>query len=145
MFSWVALRLVGRTMASLRAGDYRPALRLYADDIVFRFPGDSSWAGEYNGKQEVEAWMQRFVDAGLQSFPDEAVVKGPPWRMTLCVRGHIYLRSPEGETVYENRYVIWGRMAWGRLVEEELYEDTLRTEALDQYQASRGSTAASPS
>ena len=44
-----------------------------------------------------------------------------------------------------NRYVIWGRMAWGRLVEEELYEDTLRTEALDQYQPSRGSTAASPS
>jgi ketosteroid isomerase-like protein len=135
MLSWIALRIVGRAMASLRAGDYRPALRMYADDIVFRFPGDSSWAGEYRGKREVETWMRRFVDAGLQSFPDEAVVKGPLWRMTLCVRGHIYLRSPEGETVYENRYVIWARMSWWRMVEEELYEDTQKTEALDRYLA----------
>ncbi len=53
--------------------------------------------------------------------------------MTVCVRGHDYLRSPQGETVYENRFVIWGRMAWGRLKEYEVYEDTIKPRALDEY------------
>jgi hypothetical protein len=53
------------------------------------------------------------------------------------VRGTDYLRTPEGETVYENRYVIWGKMAWGRLREYEVYEDTQRTAALDEYLAAQ--------
>jgi ketosteroid isomerase-like protein len=125
-------------MARLRAGDYRPLLRLDARDIRFRFPGDNSWAGEIRGKQELERWLQRFVDVGIQIFPEEVVAKGPPWNMTLCVRGTDHLKSPEGETVYENRYVIWGRMAWGLLREYEVYEDTQKAAALDQYLASQG-------
>jgi hypothetical protein len=112
-----------------------------ASDVRFRFPGESSWAGEYVGKGELEGWYRRFVDAGLQIYPDEVVAKGFPWKMTLCVRGHIYLRSPEGKTVYENRYVIWGRMAWMRLKEYEAYEDTEQTIALDEYLAA-GATPA---
>ncbi|MGZ4274108.1 MAG: hypothetical protein ACXVRP_10140, partial [Solirubrobacteraceae bacterium] len=45
------------------------------------------------------------------------------------------LQSPAGGTVYENRFVIWGRMAWGRLKEYEVYEDTQKAEALDEYLA----------
>ena len=26
--------------------------------------------------------------------------------------------------MYENRYVIWGRIAWGKMREYEVYEDT---------------------
>jgi ketosteroid isomerase-like protein len=125
-------------MARLRAGDYRPQLRLTADDVRFRFPGDSSWAVEVHGKRELEKWLQRFVRVGLQIFPDEVVAKGPPWRTTLCVRGTIYLRTRGGETVYENRYVIWGRLSWGLLREYEVYEDTKRSSALDEYLASTG-------
>ena len=57
--------------------------------------------------------------------------------MTLCVRGTDYLKSPEGETVYENRYVIWGRMAWGLVKEYEVYEDTQKSVALDEHLAVR--------
>ena len=138
MRSWLAKRILSRNMARLRAGDYRPLLRLDAKDIRFRFPGDSSWAGEIRGKQELERWLQRFVAAGIQIFPDEVVAKGPPWNMTLCVRGTDHLKSPKGETVYENRYVIWGRMAWGLLREYEVYEDTQKAAALDQYLALQG-------
>jgi hypothetical protein len=42
------------------------------------------------------------------------------------VRGTIHLKSPAGETAFENRYVIWGRMSWGLLHEYEVYEDTER-------------------
>jgi ketosteroid isomerase-like protein len=124
-------------MARIRAGDYRPTLRMDADDVRFRFPGDSSWAGEIHGKEELEPWLQRFVKVGLQIYADEVVVKGPPWNMTLCIRGTDHLDSPEGERVYENRYVIWGRVAWGKLREYEVYEDTQKSKALDEYLAVR--------
>ena len=137
MRSWLAKKILSRNMARLRAGDYRPSLRLDARDIRFRFPGDSSWATELQGKEELERWLQRFVGVGLQIFPDEVVVKGPPWNMTLCVRGTDFLKALAGETVYENRYVIWGRMSWGLVKDYEVYEDTQKGAALDEYLAAR--------
>jgi ketosteroid isomerase-like protein len=135
MRSWLAKKILSHNMARLRAGDYRPLLRLDAKDVRFRFPGDSSWATELEGKQELERWLQRFVRVGIQIFPDEVVVKGPPWNMTLCVRGTDHLKGPDGAKVYENRYVIWGRMAWGLLKEYEVYEDTQKSANLDDYLA----------
>jgi ketosteroid isomerase-like protein len=135
MRSWLAMRILSRNMARLRAGDYGPTLRLDARDVRFRFPGDNSWAGELQGKDALERWLARFARVGLQIFPDEVVVKGPPWNMTLCVRGTDHLDSPEGERVYQNRYVIWGRMSWGLLKDYEVYEDTQKSAALDEYLA----------
>jgi hypothetical protein len=132
MLSWLARKVLVHNLMRLNAGDYRPVLRLDAKDVRFRFPGDSSWATELQGKDALRRWLQRFIDTGLQIFADEVVAKGPPWNTTLCLRGHVYLRSPEGALVYENRYVIWGRLAWGLLREYEVYEDTQKTEALDE-------------
>jgi hypothetical protein len=63
------------------------------------------------------------------------VLHGFPWRQTVCIRGHDYMRSPAGETVYENRFVIWGRLEWGRLKDYEVYEDTEKAKRLDLYLA----------
>jgi hypothetical protein len=142
MLSWLAKKLLARDMARLRAGDYHPQLSRVADDVRFRFPGTSSWATELQGKKDLERWLQRFVRVGLQIYPDEVVVKGPPWNTTLVVRGPIHLKSPAGETVWENRYVIWGRMSWGLLREYEVYEDTEKSTALDEYLAGAGEVAA---
>jgi hypothetical protein len=142
MLSWLAKKLLARDMARLRAGDYRPQLSRVAEDVRFRFPGTSSWATELQGKKDLERWLQRFVRAGLQIYPDEVVVKGPPWNTTLVVRGPIHLKSHAGETVWENRYVIWGRMSWGLLREYEVYEDTEKSTALDEYLAGAGEVAA---
>ncbi len=135
MLSWLAKQIIAYNMRRLNAGDPEPTLRLDAEDVRFSFPGDSSWAGEYHGKRELRPWLQRFVRVGLQIFADEVLVKGFPWKMTVCVRGHDFLRSPEGELVYENRYVIWGRLVWGRLKRYEVYEDTQKAAALDQWLA----------
>jgi ketosteroid isomerase-like protein len=133
LLSWLASRVIGFVMARTRAGDIRPTLLLDAPDVTLTFPGDNSWSGVFRGKPEVERWLRRLARVGLQTFPDEVVATGFPWSMTVCVRGHDYLRSPDGETVYENRFVIWGRMAWGRLKEYEVYEDTIKPRALDEY------------
>jgi hypothetical protein len=138
MLSWLAKKLISRNMARIREGEIGPTLQLDAKDIRFRFPGDSSWATELEGKDEHELWLKRFVEAGLQIYPDEVVLEGFPWKQTICVRGHIHLDSPAGERVYENRYVLWGRLAWGLLREYEVYEDTQKTRPLDEYLASIG-------
>jgi len=133
MLSWLGKKMITRNMAKAREGDIGPTLRMDAEDVRFRFPGNSSWATELEGKEELERWLRRFADAGLQIYPDEVILKGFPWNQTICVRGYDYLDTPEGRRVYENRYVIWGRIAWGKLREYEVYEDTLKTAALDEY------------
>jgi ketosteroid isomerase-like protein len=138
MQSWLAKRMLARDMARVRAGDYHAQLDKVAEDVRFRFPGSSSWATELQGKEDLERWLQRFVHVGLQIFPDEVIAQGPPWNTTLVVRGPIHLKSPAGEIVWENRYVIWGRMSWGRLREYEVYEDTEKSVQLDRYLAEIG-------
>jgi ketosteroid isomerase-like protein len=140
MLSWVAKRILTRNMAKLRAGDYRPILRLDAKNVRFRFPGDNSWATELEGKDELEPWLRRFVDVGFQIYPDEVVLKGLPWKMTLCVRGTVRLPRPTGADIYENRYVIWGHMSWGFITDYEVYEDTEKSTELDRYLTSRTGT-----
>ena len=138
MLSWLAKRMISRNMAKAREGDIGPTLKMDAEDVRFKFPGDSSWATELEGKDKLEPWLQRFADVGLQIFPDEVILKGFPWNQTICVRGTDYLDAPDGRRIYENRYVIWGHIRWGLLREYEVYEDTQKTEALDEYLASIG-------
>ena len=135
MQSWLAGIGLGYAMRRLRAGDPRLILLLDAPEVTLTFPGDSSWAGVYRGKPAVERWLRRFVATGLQIYPDEVVATGFPWKTTVCIRGRIHLRDPAGAIVYENRFVIWGRLAWGRLREYEVYEDTQTSARLDAWLA----------
>jgi ketosteroid isomerase-like protein len=135
MQSWLAKKLISYLMARTSSGDVRPTLRLDAADVRLTFPGQNTWSGVFEGKREVERWLRRFAAAGIQISADEVVAKGMPWRTTICVRGRDHLHGPNGELVYENRYVIWGRMRWGMLKEYEVYEDTHKADQLDAYLA----------
>ncbi len=138
MLSWLAKKMIARNMERASAGDIGPTLKMDAEDVEFRFPGDSSWATELRGKEKLEVWLQRFADTGLQIHPDEVVLKGFPWRQTICIRGTDHLDSPAGERVYENRYVIWGHISWGLLRDYEVYEDTQKSKKLDEYLSTVG-------
>jgi ketosteroid isomerase-like protein len=135
MQSWLAKKVISYVMSRTRAGDIQPTLLLDAPDVTLTFPGQNSWSGVHRGKVEVERWLRRLVALGLQTYPDEVVVKGFPWDTTVCVRGYDHLKGPDGELIYENRFVIWGRMSWGRLKEYEVYEDTHKANELDLYLA----------
>jgi ketosteroid isomerase-like protein len=131
MLSWLGGKMIDRNMRAMRAGDPGPTLALDADDVRFTFPGDSSFAPGARNKRELEAWLRRFISLGLQIYPDEVILKGFPWHQTVCVRGHIHLDDADEGRVYENRYVIWGRISWGKLREYEVYEDTVASKNLD--------------
>ncbi len=75
---------------------------------------------------------------GWQIYPDQVILKGFPWHQTICARGHVHLDDPTDGRVYDNRYVIWGRIAWGKLREYEVYEDTEKSRKLDEYLARVG-------
>jgi ketosteroid isomerase-like protein len=122
----------------LGEGDLGPQLRAYAEDVRFVFPGRSSWAGEFNGKQAVEKWLRRFVAAGLRIEFDDVMVSGPPWATRVCLRFHDYCEDETGETVYTNEGVIYGHARWGKLTHYVVFEDTQRGEEFDPYLAARG-------
>ncbi len=133
MYSWLVKQLLSWMMGRLRAGDIRPAMLLDARDVVLKFPGDSSFSGVFHGKQAHREWEARFVRCGFQIWPDEVAVSGPPWRTRIALRGHDLLRSPEGELIYENDYVIWATLRWFRMKEIQVYEDTLKTREVDDW------------
>jgi ketosteroid isomerase-like protein len=135
VLSWLGEKLVKHNMKRLNAGDPEPTLRMEDEAVTLHFPGDSTWSGVWQGKREVRPWLERFARVRLQIFADEVIVKGWPWNQTICVRGHDCLNDPSGERIYENRYVIWGRMAWGKMQEYEVYEDTQKAKALDDWLA----------
>jgi ketosteroid isomerase-like protein len=133
MKSWLGRKLVNHQLEALRAGDPKPSLRLDSRKVEMLFPGDSSWGGLIKGKKAHKAWLERLCAAGLQLFADEVIVKGMPWNTTICIRGTDHLDDDAGNRVYENRYVIWGKLRWGKLRRYEVYEDTVKTLALDRW------------
>jgi ketosteroid isomerase-like protein len=133
MISWLTKQLISRVMRSTRNGDIRPTLMLDHPDVRFVFPGDNSWSGEFNGKNEHERWLERLVRVGVKTEPDEVAVSGFPWKMTVAIRGRSWWDNPAGERIYDNHFVIWGHLRWGRLYQYEVYEDTQKAKALDAY------------
>jgi ketosteroid isomerase-like protein len=137
-------RLFRFNVARVNRGDTGPLFRTYSDDVVFTFPGVSSWAGTHRGRAAVEAWVGRFVAAGLRLDPDDVVVAGPPWNTRACLRFTDTYTAADGTTPYRNSGVIYARIAWGRLKAYEVHEDTDRTLAFDAYLTEHGLPGAPP-
>jgi ketosteroid isomerase-like protein len=131
--SWLVAPGLRFAIRRLRAGDHRLVAALDTADVTLRFPGTSSFSGEFHGRARHERWLRRFAALGIQIYADEIIAAGPPWRGTVCVRGTVYCRGDDGELVYDNRYVIWSHGRWGRIVELEVYEDTRRATAFDDW------------
>lgn len=138
LYSFGVRRMLHRTIRRVNEGDIDAALRGYADDVRFSFPGESSWGGHLRGKEQVGAWVRRFSAVGLQLEPETIVVSGPPWATEVCVLFNDYCEDPRGKIVYTNRGVIHARAAWGKVVRYEVFEDTERVSEFDAYLKSAG-------
>lgn len=133
MYRLLARAMVRRSVKAQQRRDVDALLKTYAKDVVFRFPGDNSWAGTFHGIDEVRPWLERFHRVGLVLEVEEIFVSGWPWDTRVALRFTDHLRSPDGEMVYENRGFIYGRSAWGKIHTYEVVEDTEKVAALDRW------------
>jgi ketosteroid isomerase-like protein len=143
MYKAAARALIRRNIRKLNEGRYAPALAMFAADAELTFPGQNSWSRQHRvprggraadathrGRDEIETFLQRYVEHGIQMEVEDILVNGPPWNMRAAVRVHDWIPSPIGD-VYANRAVLMVRVAWGKIRCQEDYEDTERTSALD--------------
>jgi ketosteroid isomerase-like protein len=135
MYKAAVRRMIRRSEQDLRAGNYEPTLARFADEAVLVFPGRSSWAGHYRGKEAIEGFLQRFLGVGLAGQTHDILVNGPPWRMRVCVLFTDQASDVDGNLVYENRVVLFAKARWGKIVYQEDFLDTQRVESFDAYLA----------
>jgi ketosteroid isomerase-like protein len=53
-----AADVMGRYVGAARRGDFDAAFAMYAEDIVFRIPGRSSFAGEHRGRDAAMRYVE---------------------------------------------------------------------------------------
>lgn len=61
--------------------------------------------------------------------------------MTVCIRITDQATDSAGKVFYENRAVLFGKVRWGKIVFYEVYEDTEKVAALDEYLKSQGASS----
>jgi len=135
MFGWATRWMIRRNVRRLNQGDYGPLLAGYAKDAVLVFPGQNSWAGEHRGREAIERFLQRFVQAGIKMEVHEILLNGPPWNTKACVRFSDWAKASDGTVFYKNSGVIYGIIAWGKIKVQHDFEDTEQVTKLDAYLA----------
>lgn len=133
MYKAAVRRMIRRNVRALGSGDPSPLLASYANDAVLVFPGRSSRSGEYRGKPAIEGFLRGYLAARIVGEAHEILVNGPPWRTVICVLFTVQAEAPTGETVYDNRAVLFARARWGKIVYQEDFEDTHKIDEFDAY------------
>jgi ketosteroid isomerase-like protein len=144
MYKFAVRSMIRRNIARLNDGDYQPALKMFGGDAVLAFPGENSWANQFRltecgrelfathrGREEIEAFLDRYVATGMQMVVEDILVNGPPWRMRSAIRVHHWIEGPDGKDLYNNRAVLFVSARWGKICGQEDYEDTARVAAFD--------------
>jgi ketosteroid isomerase-like protein len=130
MYKFIVKQIVRRTLARLSAGDYEAVLKQFGPRSRFLFAGDHALGGERRGQDEVRAWFQEMLRLfpGIRIEPRDVVVNGWPWRTTVA--NHLAIRATLADgREYRNEGMQLLRLRWGRVVEDLIYEDTLKLDA----------------
>jgi ketosteroid isomerase-like protein len=131
--------MVKRSLRAHMRGDVEALLKTYAKDVRFRFPGTSSWGGEFRGVEAVRPWLERFHSVGLELNVDEILIGGWPWNTKVALHFTDRLKASDGRLVYENAGFIYAKSAWGKIREYEVIEDTEKVARLDDWLVRRSS------
>jgi ketosteroid isomerase-like protein len=138
-YRWAVRRFYVEVIRRMDAGDPRLLLAITAPDVHFTFPGSSTFGIDTHDRADLERWVRRTASIGLVHEPQQILLSGPPWNMTIAVRLTDQCTAPDGRLVYDNIAVIVSRTRWGRLVGFETFLDMDRIAALDEYVADSSS------
>ena len=136
--------MIRRNIRLLNEGRYEPALGMFAADGELSFPGRNTWSAQYReptlgrkafvshrGRDEIEAFLRRYVGTGMHMEIEDILVNGPPWNTRAAVRVHHWIRGRDEDDIYANRALLMVRTVWGKIRSQEDYEDTERVTAHD--------------
>ena len=144
MYKAAARWMIRRSIAKMNSGNYGAALKMFADDATLSFPGDNTWSNQHRrtqlgretfathrGRNEIEAFLQRYAREHIHMVVEDILVNGPPWNTRAAVRVHHWIEGVDGADVYTNRAVLFVNTVWGKIRSQEDYEDTERVAAYD--------------
>ena len=110
--------VIDRYIAAMRSGDYETGFGFFAEDVVFRIPGRSEWAGERVGKQHAMAYIDAAISRHAGKVEVELVdMLASDERVLLIVRERFLGPTPV-EIVRANAYTVRD----GRIVAIDIFE-----------------------
>ena len=130
MYKFIVKRIARRMFRRLSEGDYEPIVKQFRPQSRFMFAGEHPLGGERRGQEAVRQWFQEALRRfpGLQIVPYDVVVNGWPWNTVIATHLAISAPRPDGGE-YGNEGMQLARLRWGRVVEDLIFEDTLKLEA----------------
>ena len=138
----VKLRL-RKSFRRLSRRDYEPIVKLFGPSSRLLFSGDHALGGERRGADGARQWFgevyRLFPDLRLE--PQAVIVNGWPWNTVAATRFTVSAGGVDGSP-YRNEGMQFLRLRWGRVVEDLLFEDTLKLEAELRRRAGQEVTAA---
>ena len=131
MYKLIVRRNVRKAFAALSRGDYEPVVRQFSPMGRFVFAGEHALGGERVGPDEVRDWFREMLGRfpGIRIEPVDVLVNGWPWRTTVASHLVITTTLPDGSP-YRNEGMQLLRLRWGRVVEDLIFEDTLKLDAV---------------
>ena len=130
MYKLIVRGIVRRKFERLSAGDYEPIVRQFGPRSRFLFAGDHLLGGERRGQQAVREWFQEMLGLfpGIRIEPREVLVNGWPWNTVVAT--HLFIDATlAGGRPYANEGMQLLRLRWGRVVEDLVFEDTLKLDS----------------
>jgi ketosteroid isomerase-like protein len=130
VYKLIVRRIVRRKFRRLSAGDCEPIVRQFGPHSRFLFAGDHALGGERRGPQEVREWFKAMLGLfpGIRIEPREVLVNGWPWDTVVAT--HLLVHATLGDgRAYANEGMQLLRLRWGRVVEDLVFEDTLKLES----------------
>lgn len=154
MYKAAVRRMISANIKRLNAGEYEPALAMFAPDATLAFPGDNSWSRQFRapqrgrtsfathrGRAEIEQFLVRYVGLGIQMEVEDILVNGPPWNTRAAAVVNHGIQDGDGNEIYANRAVLLVRAKWGKIQDQEDYEDTEPVAGLDRRLESQASAS----
>jgi ketosteroid isomerase-like protein len=124
MLSLIVRRIVKDGYDKQNRGDFQALARMFAEDGVFEFLGDTPFGGERRGREAIRGWFEQVERnfGRLRLTAHDVVVSGPPWNMRVIVRFSDAYELISGDTRTNSGFQFL-RIAWGKVKEERILVD----------------------
>jgi hypothetical protein len=119
MYSWLVGQYLRFQIRRMLAGNVDALLGQFSPNAQLVFPGRSSFAGRFVGREQIGAWLRRFVSLRPVYIVSDVVVSGPPWNTRIA-----YRMSDRIGQHYANEAMVYLRFRWFKAVHQQVFLDT---------------------